>query len=129
MFKPKSCTLVTMAGERRKRVGMLIREEISELLLRKVRDPRIGFVSITEVDLSPDLRVARVFYSVLGSESDRSQAAQGLRSAHGFIKRELASRLNLKFMPEILFILDNSMEQGERMERIFRELEQESWNE
>lgn len=121
--------MATMAGERRKRVGVLIREEISELLLRKVRDPRIGFVSITGVDLSPDLRLARVFYSVLGSESDRSQAAQGLQSAHGFIKRELASRLHLKFMPEILFVLDNSLEQGERMERIFRELEQESGNE
>lgn len=129
MCTPRFCTLGTMAGERRKRVGVRIREEISELLLRKVRDPRIGFVSITGVDLSPDLRVARVFYSVLGSELDRSQAAQGLRSAHGFIKRELASRLQLKFMPEILFILDNSMEQGERMERIFRELEQESGNE
>lgn len=114
-----------MAGERRKRVGVLIREEISELLLRKVRDPRIGFVSITDVDLSPDLRVAKVFYSVLGSEADRSQAARGLQSAHGFIKRELASRLRLKFMPEILFILDNSMERGEHMERIFRELERE----
>lgn len=129
MFIPRFCILVIMASERRKRVGVRIREEISELLLRKVRDPRIGFVSITEVDLSPDLRVARVFYSVLGSELDRSQAAQGLRSAHGFIKRELASRLHLKFMPELLFILDNSMEQGERMEKIFRELEQESGHE
>lgn len=121
--------MVIMAGERRKRAGERIREEISELLLRKVRDPRIGFVSITEVDLSPDLRVAKVFYSVWGSELDRSQAAQGLRSAHGFIKRELASRIHLKFMPEILFVLDSSVEQGERMERIFRELEQESGNE
>ncbi len=129
MCRPRSYTLVIMSGERRKRVGVRIREEISELLIRKVRDPRIGFVSITQVDLSPDLRVARVFYSVLGSDLDRAQAAQGLRSAHGFIKRELASRLHLKFMPEIFFIFDNSMEQGERMEKIFRELQQESGNE
>jgi len=73
--------------------------------------------------------VARVFYSVLGSEQERSQAASGLQSARGFIKRELATRLRLKFMPEILFTLDTSLEQGDRMDRIFRELEQGPSNE
>lgn len=114
-----------MAVERRKRVGVLIREEIAKLLLRKVRDPRVNRVTITEVDVSPDLRMARVFYSVMGPEEERSRAAQGLKSAGGFIKRELASRLNLKFMPEVVFMLDTSLEKLERMERVFRELEQE----
>lgn len=121
--------MVTMGVERRRRVGVRIREEISDLLLRKVRDPRIGFVTITEVEMSADLRRARVFYSVMGVEEERLRAAQGLQSACGFIKRELASRLHLKFMPEIVFSLDTSLERGDRMEKVFRELEQERGHE
>jgi len=114
-----------MGAERRKRVGVRIKEEISELLLRKVRDPRIGFVTITDVELTTDLRRATVFYSVMGDEEERSRAAQGLRSACGFIKREMASRLNLKFMPDIVFALDTSFEEMDRMEKVFRQLQRE----
>lgn len=113
-----------MGADRRKRIGVRIKEEITDLLLKKVRDPRIGFVTITAVELSPDLRRAKVFYSVMGSQEDRSRAAKGLTSASGFIKREMASRLSLKFMPEIVFTLDTTMEEMDRLERVFRELEQ-----
>lgn len=114
-----------MGVERRKRVGVRIKEEISELLLTKVRDPRIGFVTITDVELTTDLRRATVFYSVMGDEQEKFKAAQGLKSACGFIKKEMASRLNLKFMPEIVFALDTSFEEMDRMERVFRQLELE----
>lgn len=109
-----------MEPKRAKRVGVRIREEVSDLLLRKIKDPRIGFVTITAVEVSDDLRRAKIFYSVLGTETDRQDAAAGLLSATGFIKRELAARLQLKFMPEIGFEYDESLEYGDRIERLIR---------
>ncbi|MGQ9656117.1 MAG: 30S ribosome-binding factor RbfA [Thermodesulfobacteriota bacterium] len=111
-----------MVSTRSKRVGDRIREEISDLLLRKVKDPRIGFVTITGVEVSKDLRAAKVFYSILGELEDRQRAADGLASAMGFIKRELGARLQLKFMPEIVFAYDSSMEYADRIERLLMEI-------
>jgi ribosome-binding factor A len=117
-----------MTSYRIRRVGDRIREEISDLLHRKVKDPRIGFVTITDVEVTTNLRLAKVYYSVMGSDADRQRAAQGLDSASGFIKRELSSRLHLKFMPEIVFHYDPTVEYGDRMERIFRDLKGETSN-
>ncbi len=111
-----------MVSTRSKRVGDRIREEISDLLLRKVKDPRIGFVTITGVEVSRDLRAAKVFYSVLGEPEDRQRAADGLASAMGFIKWELGARLQLKFMPEIVFAYDPSMDYADRIERLLMEI-------
>lgn len=116
----------TMDRKRPKRVGVRIREEISDLLLRRVRDPRIGFVTITGVDVSPDIRRAKVYYSVMGDEGDRRRAAEGLNKALGFIRRELAARLQMKFMPEIGFEFDASLEYGEKIEKVLRDLRGES---
>jgi ribosome-binding factor A len=102
-------------GNRQKRVGELIKQEISELILREIKDPRIGFVSITSVDLTADLRHAKVFISVLGSESERKSSLAGLRNAGGFIRRELGHRLRLKYVPEINIVYDNSIEEGARI--------------
>jgi ribosome-binding factor A len=115
-----------MGINRAKRVAIRIREEISGVLLRRVRDPRIGFVTITDVDVSPDLRQAKIYYSVVGSEVDRDQAAEGLNSARGFIKRELAARLQLKFMPDIEFVYDRSLEYGEKIENLLRDIQRET---
>lgn len=114
--------MVRMVSTRPKRVGDRIREEISDLLLKKVKDPRIGFVTITGVEVSKDLRAAKVFYSILGELEDRQRAADGLASAMGFIKRELGARLQLKFMPEIVFAYDSSMEYADRIERLLMEI-------
>lgn len=114
--------MVRMVSTRPKRVGDRIREEISDLLLKKVKDPRIGFVTITGVEVSKDLRAAKVFYSILGELEDRQRAADGLASAMGFIKRELGARLQLKFMPEIVFAYDSSMEDADRIERLLMEI-------
>lgn len=114
--------MVRIVSTRSKRVGDRIREEISDLLLRKVKDPRIGFVTITGVEVSKDLRAAKVFYSILGELEDRQRAADGLASAMGFIKRELGARLQLKFMPEIVFAYDSSMEYADRIERLLMEI-------
>jgi len=115
-----------MGINRAKRVAIRIREEISDVLLRRVRDPRIGFVTITDVDVSPDLRQAKIYYSIVGSEAERDQAAEGLNSARGFIKRELASRLQLKFMPDIEFAYDRSLEYGQKIDSLLRNIQRET---
>jgi len=99
------------------RVNELLRAEISELLLREVKDPRVsrGMVTITEVQTSPDLRHAVVFFSHLGTESERKEALEGLqRSAH-FLHRELVHRLSLRNVPELVFKFDPSIERGARL--------------
>ncbi len=85
------------------------------MLLREIKDPRIAFVSITAVDVAPDLRHARVLVSVLGSESERKSTIAGLRSAAGYIRREIGARLRLRYTPEIRIIYDDSIEEGSRI--------------
>jgi ribosome-binding factor A len=97
---------------RQKRLGELLKQEISELILREIKDPRIGFVSITEAEVSADLRYAKIYVSVLGSESERKGTMAGLRSATGFIRREIGSRLRLKYVPELNILYDTSIEHG-----------------
>lgn len=100
---------------RQKRLGELLKHEISDMILRGIKDPRIGFVSVTSVELTADLRQAKVFVSVLGSENERKSSLAGLRSATGFIRRELGQRLRLKYLPEIIIEYDTSIEQGSRI--------------
>lgn len=100
---------------RRRRLAELLKKEISDLVVREIKDPRIGFVSITSVDLSADLRHAKVLISVLGNENERKASLAGLRSATGFIKRELGNRLRLKYVPSISIVYDDSIEQGARI--------------
>ena len=102
-------------GNRPKRLGQLLKQEISELLLREIKAPRSAFVSITSVDVAPDLRHAKVLVSVLGSESERKSTIAGLHSAAGYIRRELAARLSLKYAPEIRIMYDDSIEEGSRI--------------
>ncbi len=102
-------------GNRQKRVGQLLRQEISDMILREIKDPRVAFVSVTSVDLTADLRRAKVHVSVLGSESKRKSSIAGLRSAAGYIRRELGHRLRLKYVPEISIVYDDSIEEGSRI--------------
>ena len=114
-----------MAGKRAVRVGDQLLREIADLLLSSVRDPRIKGVTITGVDLSNDLKYAKVFYSLIGGEKEFVRIQKGLDSAKGFIKRELANRMELKYMPDIIFKRDLSLEEGNRMERLFERLKSE----
>ena len=98
---------------RTERVNDLIQEELSELLHRQVKDPRLGcFLTVTRVDTSPDLRHAKIFVSVMGSDEEKKGAMEGLASASGFLHREMKVRLSLRRMPHLDFRLDNSMELG-----------------
>ncbi len=112
-----------MIPKRLTRVGETIREELSAMLLRDLKDPRIGFVTITDVVMSPDLRQAKVYFSRIGTEAERDESLQGLRAAAGFMRRELGHRLALKFAPELRFYYDESLETGSRIDRLLREIE------
>jgi len=111
-----------MRYKRSDKVGDLIRKEISEILLGELKDPRIGFVTITKVAVSNDLSVAKVYYSVFGGEQQKEESYEGLVSAQGYIKRELGRRVRLKYMPEIHFLFDDSFEYGEHIEELLRDI-------
>ncbi len=94
---------------RLQRVNQLIREEISHLVQRELKDPRLGFVTVTEVDVSKDLRTAKVYVSVLGSETDWRATLEALESARGYMRNWLAPRLRLRAIPHLTFLPDRSM--------------------
>ena len=104
------------------RVSDLIKDEISRLLLREVRDPRVGFVTITGASVSPDLKNVRVFVSILGEPEARQASIKALNSAAGFFRRTLFKNLRLRFAPAVRFQLDESLDQGERIERVLRQI-------
>ncbi|MFO7600178.1 MAG: 30S ribosome-binding factor RbfA [Candidatus Desulfacyla sp.] len=110
------------AGKRATRVGDLILREMAFLLLDKVEDPRVQGVTLTGIRLSNDLKQAKVFYSVLGGEGQVEKALAGLNSARGFIKKQIGTRMELRYVPEILFVHDASLEAGSHMERVFEEI-------
>ncbi|HSP80308.1 MAG TPA: 30S ribosome-binding factor RbfA [Myxococcaceae bacterium] len=116
-------------SNRPERVGHEIQAAIGKLLTRgELKDPRIGFITITGVKVSPDLRVARVYYSMMGSEEQRKETQKGLDAAKGFIRREVSEAVNLRVSPEIFFTFDESLERGDRIERLLREVkEKEGW--
>jgi len=105
---------------RTERLNGLLLQEISGTVLREVNDPRVRTVTFTAVDVTPDLRLARVYFSVLDPERQQHDASRGLDSAKGLIKRSLAPRLNLRYMPDLEFIYDVSIERAERIEKILR---------
>lgn len=103
-------------AHRVERLNSLIRQEISELLQRQVKDPRLGnFIAVTEVSTSPDLKFARVFVSHIGTEEEKQKTLKALSSASGFFRRELTKRLKLRYIPEISFHWDDSIERGSRI--------------
>jgi len=111
-----------MGHRRAERLGDLIKEEVSKIVLHELKDPRIGFVTITRVRLSDDLRRARIYWSVYGDERAKEESSRGLESAKGYIRRELGRRVRVKYLPEIDFAFDDSFEYGERIEGILREI-------
>ena len=111
--------------KRADRVGDVIKREISEMLIRGIKDPRIGLVTITKVTISDDLRAAKVHFSVMGGEADRERTRRGLISATGFIKREVGKRLHLRYVPEITFEFDPSIEYADRINRLIQELHEQ----
>jgi ribosome-binding factor A len=107
-----------MPGARMRRVNEAVREVLSSHLAEGLKDPRIGFVTVTGVDTSPDLRAARVYVSVLGDEAERLAALDGLESSRGFLQARIANELRMKRTPTLSFEYDDTVERADRMMRL-----------
>jgi ribosome-binding factor A len=103
------------------RVAEALQALVADLLLREIKDPRIGLVTVTGVQVTPDLRHARIFFSTLGDDAQRAQSLKGLTSAAGFVRSQVARKLNLRVAPEIVFEFDPSLEQAERVSRLLKD--------
>jgi ribosome-binding factor A len=113
-------------GYRPDRVGDQIRQELSEILTRgEVHDPGIGFITLTRVQLTPDLQLARVFYTSLGDANARKETARALTRATGFFRRQIGARLHLRRVPELEFRFDESIANQDRIEQILRDIHEE----
>lgn len=115
-----------MASRRQRQVAELIHEEISQLIQRRARDPRLRFVTVTGVEVSKDLRVARVYVSVMGDDDEVKQSLLSLRHAAGFFRHELATSLSLRYLPEVNFKLDDSLQRGLRIDQLLDELSEKA---
>lgn len=117
-----------MEGKRSEKVADLIRKEVAEMFLKTVKDPRIGLITITRVTVTEDCRLARIYFSVPGTVEEREKSVKGIESAKGYIRRELARRVNLRYTPEIIFEFDSSIEYaihiGEVLESLKKEREE-----
>ena len=114
-----------MSKQRPERVQEALRQEISRIVQGEMKDPRIGFITITKVDLTKDLRYARVYFSILGEDKDKKLALRGLNSAKGYMKGLLADRIKLRFMPEIAFAIDESLEHTKHIYDILDKIKKE----
>ncbi|PRO65187.1 30S ribosome-binding factor RbfA [Alkalicoccus urumqiensis] len=113
-----------MANMRANRVAEQLKKEISDIIQREVKDPRIGFLTVTDVDLTGDLQQAKVFVTVYGDEEERSNSLAALEKAKGFIRSEAGQRVQLRKTPEIMFEFDESIERGNRIEQLIRDMNQ-----
>lgn len=111
-----------MSRQRPERVQEALRQEISRIVLGEIKDPRIGFITITKVELTKDLRYAKIFFSVLGEAKDKALALKGLNSAKGYIKGLIADRIKLRLVPEISFRIDESIEHTKEIYDLFERI-------
>jgi len=114
-----------MSSQRPERVQEAIRQEVSKIIQDEMRDPRLGFLTITGVVLTRDLRYARIYFSVLGEDKDKRLALKGLKNAKGYIKGLLADRIKLKFMPDIEFKIDESFEHTRHVYDVLNKIKKE----
>jgi ribosome-binding factor A len=111
-----------MAGHRSERVAQEIRDEVAVMIGRELKDPRIGFVTVTRVDLTPDLRYARIYVSVLGDQEQQKKTLAVLTKASGFVKREVGRRLRMRLTPEIQFLYDKGIDATDRVAKLLDEV-------
>ena len=110
-----------MTTHRMESVGRELQEEIAEIVRTEIDDPLIGFVTITDVEMSPDLKHARVYFSVLGDEQEKRDSARGIRRAAKFIRGRIAERVELRYVPTLRFLLDETAERAQRIETLLRQ--------
>jgi ribosome-binding factor A len=110
-----------MATARMRRINEVLREVVGAAITNELSDPRIGFVTVTSVETSPDLRTARVYVSVLGSEEEREETLSGLRSSHGVVQSKIAAETRMKRTPTLSFHYDDTIEKGVRISELLEE--------
>jgi ribosome-binding factor A len=108
--------------KRSQRLSILLREEIADIIMRRVKDPRLGFVTVTDVEMSEDLKLAKVYISVY--EGDKDLTIEILNSAKGIIRNEVSKRVRVKFIPSIEFRIDRSIEHGDKIDRLLKEIKE-----
>lgn len=106
------------------RVGGLIKQKLAELLQKEISDPRLAMITITDVKMSRDLRIAKVYFSTSDDKHPRQDVLDGFQRARGFVKRELAQRLGLRYMPDLKFFYDDSIDHGMRIEKLLKTVKQ-----
>ncbi len=111
-----------LVSQRQERVAALVRKVVSELLSTRIKDPRIGFTSVVKVEVSKDLSIAKVYVSVFGSEDDKARTMEGLRSAQGLLRSEVAKVLGMRHAPEIRVVLDEGIEHSIKVSRLLSEI-------
>lgn len=111
-----------MVIKRTDRVGHLMQMELSQLIIQRVKDPRLGFVTITHVGVSPDLKTARVFYSVLGDTKQRAATQKALENSAGFLQREIGISLKFKYTPKLTFSFDDSITRGLEIDKVIKQI-------
>ncbi len=114
-----------MMSHRANRVGEQMKKELSDIIGRKIKDPRIGFVTVTDVQVTGDLQQAKVFISVLGDEEQKENTLKGLAKAKGFIRTEIGHRIRLRKTPEIIFEFDESIDYGNRIETLLHRIHED----
>jgi len=124
--KPTFAACRNMSTRRQRKVAELVHRELSGLVERKMGDPRVLGVTITEVQMTPDLRMARVYVTSFGTEEERKAALKGLQGAQGFLRHELAINLELRCVPELTFFLDNAWESAARIDSLLDEIRDQS---
>lgn len=112
-------------SRRTEQVAEAIKVEVSKLIQRELRDPRLGFVTVTRVEASPDLKYAKIFFSVMGDATVKAETLKVLKRASGFIRHELSHILTLRYTPQLVFEFDVAMEHGDKIQRLLMQLEQE----
>ena len=114
-----------MSNVRVHRVAEQIKKEVSQLIQNELKDPRVGFITVTDVEVTGDLQEATIYISILGSEAQKQESFEGLKKAEGFIRREVGKRIRLRHTPEISFVFDGSIEYGNKIEKILSQINNE----
>lgn len=115
-----------MTNQRVQKVSEQIKKEVSGIISEELKDPRLGFITITSVEVTNDLRIARVYFSVYGDEEQKNETLEGLQKATGFVRKEIGKRIKLRYTPEIEFIMDSSIEHGARISKLLAEVRNNS---
>ena len=112
-------------SRRTEQIAETIKEDVSVLIQRELKDPRLGFVTVTRVEVSPDLKYAKIFFSVLGDADAKTESLKVLKRASSYLRRELSHKLSVRYTPELHFHFDEAMEHGDKIQRLLMQLEQE----